>query len=377
MQSHAGGTASPWPRRAVGLIAVVLSIAALRAARPVLLPVVTGIMFAALGWPMLHWLQHRIARPLALLLTILAIAVSLLAILGAVGWSTVSVAADLRERSDRLEALHQRASATAARFGLELPSLGGQSPGSESRTGATGQGASGADSTSGAAKASGPSSMASRIGVSLYETLGYLALAVGFAALILAELRDARERIRLRFPPDTARKMIGVSSEVAQAMRRYVKVKTVTSAIAGVATGVLSLLFGIQLAAVWALLAFLFEFVPTIGSILAVVPPVLYAFVQFEGFAKPLAALAVFTVVQLFLGNYVDPRIEGRLLSISPLVVLVAIVAGAWLWGAPGSLLGVPIIVAVTVITRHFDSTRWVWAILTEPNGDERDDATS
>ena len=113
---------------------------------------------------------------------------------------------------------------------------------------------------------------------------------------------------------------------------------------------------------------------PTIGSVLAVVPPVAYAFVQFDNLARPLAALGVLTVAQLFLGNYVDPRIEGRLLSLSPLVVLLAIVFWAWMWGAPGSLLGVPIVVAVTVVARHFDSTRWIWAILTEPHDDERGD---
>ena len=363
MQSPAGSTVSRWPGRAIGLIAAVLAVAALRAARPVVLPFVTGVMLAALGWPMLHWLQHRIARPLALLLTILAISLSLLAILGAVGWSAVSVATDLRNRSDRIEALHARASAAAGRFGLSLPPLRDSSP-------------AGADSgtTGGSAGIGGT---ANRIGVGFYATFGYLGLAVGFAALLLAELHDARARIRLRFEEEKAGRMIGIASEVARAVRRYFKVKTITSAIAGIATGLLSLFFGIEFAAVWALLAFLFEYVPTIGSILAVVPPVLYAFVQFDGIARPLAALAVFTVVQLFLGNYVDPRIEGRLLSISPLVVLLAIVGGAWLWGAPGSLLGVPIVVTITVVARHFASTRWLWAVLTEPDGDEREDAAS
>jgi predicted PurR-regulated permease PerM len=210
----------------------------------------------------------------------------------------------------------------------------------------------------------------------VYSTLGYLALAVGFAALTLAELRDARHRVQLRFERAQAERLLGISAEVAASIRRYFKVKSITSGIAGVSTGLLSLLFGIKFAAVWALLAFLFEYVPTIGSILAVVPPVAYAFIQFDGVAKPFAALGVFTIVQLFLGNYVDPRIEGRLLSISPLVVLVAIVFWAWLWGAPGSLLGIPIVVVITTVARHFARTRWVWAILTEPDESE-ESATS
>ena len=359
--------------RALALIAIVLAVAALHLVRPVVLPFVTGIMIAALGWPMLQWLRQRLHRSLALLLTILTVSIVLLTILAGIGWSTVSIATDLRERRDRIDALHRRASAVVGPFGIEVPPFELGDAGRDSSGGASDTARAGGERAPGAG--GGGRSLAGRLGVGVYSMLGYLGLAVGFAALILAELHDARERIRLRFDPKEATRILEVSSEVAQSIRRYFKVKSITSAIAGIATGLLSLAFGIEFAAVWALLAFLFEYVPTIGSILAVVPPVTYAFVQFEGIAKPLAALGVFTVVQLFLGNYVDPRIEGRLLSISPLVVLLAIVFGAWLWGAPGSLLGVPLIVAVTVVARHYAPARWAWAILTEPDEEERRDA--
>lgn len=342
----------------LAFVAVLLALAALHVARPAVLPFITGLVIAALAWPLLRRLQQKLARPIALLLTILAVSAVLLTILGAIGWSTVRIASDLRKRSDRIESLQQRASATAQQFGIELPTLG------------TGTGSS--DGAS--ARNAGGSSLGKRVGVALYSTLGYLALAVGFAALTLAELRAVRHRIRLRFEAAQADRMLGIAGEVAESIRHYFRVKSITSGIAGVSTAVLSLLFGIKFAAVWALLAFLFEYVPTIGSILAVVPPVAYAFIQFDGVAKPFAALGVFTVVQLFLGNYVDPRIEGRLLSMSPIVVLLAIVFGAWLWGVPGSLLGIPMMVAVTVVTRHFASTRWVWALLTEPDENEEKD---
>jgi predicted PurR-regulated permease PerM len=364
--------------RAAAVIAVLLALIVMQLARAVLLPFVLGLMIAALAWPMLRWLQAKVPRPVALLLTILAVTTVLLAVLGAIGWSTASVARDLRSRSDRITSLRQRADSIADQFGVSLPTFGGES----SASGSGGEGTSTGPTQPGgavptdqaASEGSGSGGGAKRAGVALYSTLGYLGLAVGFAALTLAELRAIRHRIRLRFDPPRADRILGISGEVAAAMRRYFKVKSITSAIAGVSMGLLSLLFGIKFALVWGLLAFLFEYVPTVGSILAVAPPVAYAFVQSDGVAKPLAALGVFTVVQLFLGNYVDPRIEGRLLSISPLVVLLAIVFGAWLWGAPGSLLGVPMVVALTIITRHFESTRWLWAILTEANDDEHGD---
>jgi len=365
----------PMMRGLLALVATLLTLAALQLGRPVMLPLVTGLMIAALAWPVFQWLQQKIPRALALLVTILAVVAVLLTILGAIGWSAVAVASDLRKRSDRIASLHQQASAVAERFGLDLPPLG--SGGEKPDSSAAGAKRSTGEHTAAPVTAGegGGSRLANRVGVGIYTMLGYLGLAVGFAALILAELRDARHRIRLRFEAAQADRIIGITSEVADSIRRYFKIKSITSGIAGVTTGLLALLFGIKFVAVWALLAFLFEYVPTIGSILAVVPPVAYAFIQFDGVAKPFAALGVFMVVQLFLGNYIDPRLEGRLLSISPLVVLLAIVFWAWMWGAPGSLLGIPIVVAVTVVTRHFASTRWVWAILTEPDEKEAEDA--
>jgi predicted PurR-regulated permease PerM len=141
------------------------------------------------------------------------------------------------------------------------------------------------------------------------------------------------------------------------------------------ATLLLTLAFGLDLWMLWGLLAFLLEFVPTIGSVLAVIPPALYAAVQFDGLARPLGLTLALTVMQLFLGNYVDPKIEGRMLSLSPFVVLASIVLWAWVWGAAGALLGVPLTIAVTTIARHFDGTRWLWALLTTPQHEPDEEA--
>ena len=358
--------------RMVAVIAVLLTLAALHFARPVMLPFVAGLLIAALAWPVYHWLQSRIPRGLALLATVLLVTAVVAALFGAVGWGAASVVNRLQEQPERLHALQQRANAATRRFGVSLPQLGGGGS-----SGAAESGGSAARSGSGSASSGGGTdrgALAKRLGVGAYSTFGYIALAIGFAALALSEVRTTRTKLELRFGQQRAARALTIGAELGQAMRRYMKVKSVTSVIAGISTGALSLAFGIEFAALWAFLAFLFEYVPTIGSILAVVPPVAYAFVQFDDLTRPLVALGAFTVAQLFLGNYVDPRIEGRLLALSPLVVLLSIVFWAWLWGAPGSLLGVPIVVAITVVTRHFDSTRWIWATLTEPTDDEHDD---
>jgi AI-2 transport protein TqsA len=332
--------------RLIALATVVLTLFALREARPVMLPLVTGLVIAMLAWPVQARLQRAGApRWLALLATVLVVILVLVALIAAVGWSVASVAEEMVRRQARLAMFEQQANAIASRFGVELPrSDDGRS-----------------------------SELVKRIGGALYAGAGYLALAVGFAALALAELRATRLKVRQRFSDPRAERLLGISAEVAGDVRRYFAVKSLTSGIAGASTGLLAFAVGLDFAPIWALLAFLFEYVPTIGSMIAVIPPSLYAVLQFEGVAKPVAVLAAFTVMQTVLGNYVDPRIEGKLLSLSPLVVLLSIVFWAWLWGAPGSLLGVPLTVAAVAITRHFDGTRWIWSLLTEPSDDERE----
>ena len=355
------------PTRLIAIVTVVAVVVFLRMSRTVTLPFAAGLFIAAVAWPLQRWLNRHIPRRLAFLLTIIAVVLVLAIVIAALGWSVATVADALMERQDQLAALRQRLSRFVQQFGMSLPSSlwppgAGAAPG-------TGEGAGG----QGAGAAGAVSSMAQRVGSALFSGGGHLALAVGFTALALAEYRDARSRVIARFSHDRAGEMFDLAGNVASTFRRYIFAKTLTSAIAGAASALLAFAVGLDLALIWGFSAFLLEYVPTVGSMLAVIPPALFAFIQFDGLATPLAIVAAFTVLQLVLGNYVDPRIEGRLMSISALVVLLSIVFWAWVWGAGGALLGVPMTVALAVVARHFRGTRWIWALLTEPRDDDDD----
>ena len=358
--------------RLIGVATVLVAIVLLRMTRTVTLPIVAGLVIAGMARPLHRWLEHVIRRRAALLVTVLVVVLVFLSLFALLGWSGARVGEEILERRGRLESLHRQASAAASRFGVQLPDL----PGPAAEGTPAPQGGRQADEArrdAGAAGGGGANGVAMRLGRTLFSGMAGIGLTIGFMALALAEVRDARERIRRRFAPDRAERIITISHEVASSVQRYLMVKSLTSALTGAATLVLTLAFGLDLAFVWGLLAFLLEYVPTIGSVLAVIPPALYAAVQFDGLTRPIALTVALTVMQLFLGNYVDPKIEGRMLALSPFVVLASIVFWAWLWGAPGALLGVPLTIAVTTVARHFDATRWIWAVLTEPHkgGDE------
>jgi predicted PurR-regulated permease PerM len=127
---------------------------------------------------------------------------------------------------------------------------------------------------------------------------------------------------------------------------------------------------------VWGFLAFLLEYVPTIGSLLAVVPPTLMAVAQAAGdgggFGRVGLVFAAFGALQITLGNVIDPKLEGRLMALSPLGVLVAIVFWGWLWGAIGALLAVPLTVALAIAARHVPGMRGVATVLAGDGVDAR-----
>lgn len=352
------------PTRLIAVVTVVAVIVFLRMSRTVTLPFAAGLFIAAVAWPMQRRLNRHIPRRLSFLLTILTVVLVLTGVIAALGWSVATIADALMARQDQLAELRERLSGFAQRFGISLPApLDGASGGESSAGGGGGGGAAG-----------GVSSMTQRVGSALFSGGALLALAVGFTALALAEYREARGKVLARFSDDRAGEMFELAGKVASTFRRYFFAKTLTSLIAGAASALLAFAVGLDLALIWGFSAFLLEYVPTVGSMLAVIPPATFAFIQFDGFAKPLAILGAFTVLQLVLGNYVDPRIEGRLMSISALVVLLSIVFWAWVWGAGGALLGVPMTVALAVVARHFRSTRWLWALITEPKDDDEDD---
>jgi AI-2 transport protein TqsA len=312
---------------AVRIIAVLLVVATLKLGAPVLVPLAGGLFLAALLRPLHHTLRERLPRRLrglALLAAFVAAVLGLGAFFTGLTISARAVFAEIEQRRPQLEtrigALRQR----AAERGIE-PSA------TEPPPDAAGRIAGAAAFTTG-------------------NALGNLILVVAFAMLALAEVEDARRRLRRVGP--AGERALRIIDEVAPTFRRYAGVKSLTSTITGTFTGVASWLLGLPLPYVWGFLAFLFEFVPSVGSILAIVPPVLVA-LAVEGPAKAGMVLLVIGTGQVILGNIVDPRIEGRLMTISPFAVLLAIISWGWLWGAGGALLAVPFTVAITLAGRH------------------------
>jgi predicted PurR-regulated permease PerM len=118
------------------------------------------------------------------------------------------------------------------------------------------------------------------------------------------------------------------------------------------------MLFGIHFAVLWGVLAFALNFIPNIGSLISVVPPVAITLFQTGSVTKTLVVAGILITIQMVVGNVVEPKVMGRGLNLSPLVVLLSLLFWGWMWGIAGMLLSVPLTAAIKIGMEQLDSTR-------------------
>lgn len=146
-------------------------------------------------------------------------------------------------------------------------------------------------------------------------------------------------------------------------------VRTLMSVLTGGLVWIVAALFGLPLAQEWGVIAFALNYIPFIGPIIATVFPTLLAMVEFGSWQAVAAVLACLYVSQSGVGSYLEPRLSGSALSMSPFVVLFSIFLWTFLWGLSGTFIGVPIAVAVLTFCAHHPDTRWVAILFGPPDG--------
>lgn len=155
----------------------------------------------------------------------------------------------------------------------------------------------------------------------------------------------------------------GTSLTIAEGVRRYLGIKTLTSAATGILVGLMLTVLGVDFAVLWGLLAFLLNFVPNIGSILAAVPAVLLALLV-DGPTVAMLATIGYLLINMVIGNLVEPRIMGEGLGLSTLVVFLALILWGWVLGPVGMLLSVPLTITIKTVLETRQETRGLALLL-------------
>jgi AI-2 transport protein TqsA len=185
------------------------------------------------------------------------------------------------------------------------------------------------------------------------------AAAAGLYLLFLL-LESARfpARVRAAYPPEQAEHILHLFGRINAAIISYLKAKVLSSLVLAIPAGAILAAFGVRFWLLWAVLTFLCNFVPYLGTVLAYSVPVAFAFIQYDVTWRPVTAAAVLAGWHVLSASVLEPLILGRVVGLSPLVILAALSVWGLLWGLPGMFLAVPLTVVLKIVFENIEATR-------------------
>lgn len=201
-------------------------------------------------------------------------------------------------------------------------------------------------------------SMVQYLSGSFFSFLGNAFWVVLFVMFILSERGGIARKIVKGFGPEQAIDILDIMRRINKSVQQYLGLKTLLSLLTGVLVAVALAALQAPFPFLWGLVAFLLNFIPNIGSIVAGIPPILITLFDSGSLTRTLLVTVSFVVIQTVIGNFIEPRVMGKGLDLSPLVVLLSLLFWGWLWGIPGMLLSVPLTAALKISLEQFDRTK-------------------
>jgi AI-2 transport protein TqsA len=319
-------------------ILVLLVLAALSASYSVTMPLAAAGVAVAAVWPFKTWLDQVLPSTVSYLIVILSLLLSVTAFFGGIYFSVSQVVRAFAQNQDQFTGIYKSMSEWAAQWGIQEPGV-----------------------LEGYSRAI---SFGQSLLSNAYAILGYL----GFIAILvifgLFELPSLSERLQVALGEDGRKELVVTVNEIGDQIRRYLSVTAATSAITGFGSALWAFSVGLDLVLVWGVLNFMLNFIPIVGNIIGIVPPTLYAMIQFQSASWTLVVFFGFAVLQIVISNVVYPMLQGRSLSISPILILISLAFWGWLWGIAGALLAVPITASLVILCERFSSTEWIARLL-------------
>jgi AI-2 transport protein TqsA len=311
-------------------------------------PLTLGLFIIALVWPLQAWLQRRMPALIALAITMTVTVAVMLAFASMVVWGFGRVGHSLIADSSRYQALYDSAVAWLENHGVSAAGLWAEhfNVGWMLR-------------------------WAQQITGRVNTTLSFWLITLVYVILGLMEVDDLRRKAEAFVETDEARALLSATEDTARKFRKYMIVRTQMSLATGLLVGAFAWGTGLQFAAEWGVIAFALNYIPFIGPFIATVFPTLFAIAQFSSWQMAVVVFACLNLIQFLVGSYLEPRIAGNALSISPFLVLFAVFFWTFVWGIAGAFIGVPIVIAALTLCAQHPSTRWIAELLGGP-GTER-----
>ena len=324
----------------LALCTAVLLAGALHYARSVFAPVAFSLLVIALVWPLQQTLETKLPRLLASALVMATTLFVIIALTAVVAWGFSMIAEWLAQYAGKLQSLHLQATQWLERHGISLSGF-----------------------------------IAERFDVGwlirlLQDVAGRMRSLAGFFLLVviltvigLLEVDEFKQRLQAMDDRAKGQTILLIVQRVAVNFRKYMLVRSLASMLTGVLIFAFTLFAGLELAAAWGIMAFTLNYIPFIGPFIATILPTVFAIVQFESWQMAALIFLGSTFIQFLIGNYLEPRLSGSVLNISPYLVVFAVFFWAFLWGLPGAFIGVPLTIALLTWCEAYPSSRWIATI--------------
>lgn len=329
------------PRPILVLVSVasfVVCVAGLKAAGDILLPLMFAVFLSILVWPVVAaMVKVRIPKGVAILLALLLVAAVMLGGTAIVTDAVADFTASLPTYQAPLEAEVARLNTWLVSMGvppiLELESF---------------------------VQPSAILGMLRAGALAIASILSNVLMVVIAMAFILLEASELGTKVEAAFGEREGQSWI---ADAGDRVQRYLGLKTLFSLATGLLLGLFTGWIGLSFPVLWGLIAFVLNFVPVIGSVVAAVPAVILALVEL-GPAVAVVVAGAYLFVNFSIGNIIEPRVLGRRLGLSPFVVILSLLFWGYVWGPGGTLLGVPLTVIVKLVLESSPNTRWLAMLL-------------
>lgn len=194
--------------------------------------------------------------------------------------------------------------------------------------------------------------------------LGNLVLVIIFLMFMLAGRTALMLRIKRAFAESQADRVIFIINSIENHVQHYLLIKIFVSLLTAVIGGLIIFAGGIDFVVFSAILIFVLNFIPNIGSIIATVFPVLIGLINYGLSLRVLLVGVGLILTQMIIGNIVEPKITGKNLNLSPIVILISLILWGWLWGITGMILAVPLTSAMKIIFEHIEVLKPVASLI-------------
>jgi predicted PurR-regulated permease PerM len=321
----------------VGTGTAVLVVGALGIAQAVFAPLAFAVFVVAIVWPLQRALQAKLPKLLALAVCMTATIVVIAGFAWTISWAFSRVGRYVVLDAERFQLLYNQIAGWLEGHGIVVASLWQEhfNIGWVFR-------------------------VFQEIASIVNGMLSFTIVVMIYVMLGLLEVDAAAARLRGMTGSSAGQVLLAGCAATSVKFRRYLVVRSLMSIITGVLVWGFIWLLGLPLASEWGVIAFVLNYIPFIGPLIATVLPTCFAVAQFDAWQNAVAMFACLNVIQFLVGSYLEPRVAGSTLSMSPFLVLVSVFFWTWLWGIAGALIGVPIMIAVLTLCEQHEASRWV-----------------